>query len=110
MLPVAASGPGNTTSAVTPSLSSSLSRVAASQPPRSPISWRLLPSSSSPNHSSLNSSSPVNGIEPGRGAPLIDQGLALGELLVEVGAELGVEVLGVHGELGPAWQSDEMMT
>ena len=64
MLPVAASGPGNTTSAATPSLSSSLSRVAASQPPRSPISWRLLPSSSSPNHSSWNSSSPTKFVLP----------------------------------------------
>ena len=101
MVPVAASGPGNTTSAATPSLSSSLSRVAASHPPRRPISWRLLPSSSSPNHSSLNSSSPMNCVpSASRGAASMMR-LALGELLVEVVAELGVEVVAVHGRVRP---------
>ena len=64
IVPVAASGPGNITSPVTPSLSSSSSRLVASHAPRMPISWRLLPSSSSPNHSSLNSASPMNGDMP----------------------------------------------
>ena len=99
MVPVAASGPGNTTSPATPSLSSSLSRVAASQPPRRPISWRLLPSSSSPNHSSLNSSSPMKCDPRRRPRRASMRALALGELLVEVVEVLGVEVVAVHGRV-----------
>ena len=71
----------------------------ASQPPRRPISWRLLPSSSSPNHSSLNSSSPMNGRRARGLAALVDERLALGELVVEVVVVLGVEVVAVDGRV-----------
>ena len=94
MLPVAASGPGKITSAVTPSLSSSLSRFGASQPQRSPPSCRLSSPSSWPNHSSWNSSSPP--IEIGLAQLVLrDEPLPLLERLVERLAVLRVEELAV---------------
>ena len=104
ILPVTASGPGKTTSPVTPSADSSSSRFLASQPPRSPSSCRLLPSSSSPNHSSWNSSLPGEHVVVGAealAAHLLHERVAFGELVVEAVAVLRVEVLAVHRRVGP---------